>query len=230
MLPVASVLVDFDGTACAHDVAVDLLERFADPSWLELDEACERGEIGNRECLDRQATMLDAPLEEMIAFAVEHCPLDPAFASFVRWLQRNEVDVAIVSDGFGFYIPPLLEHAGVRDVRIVTNDWVAAGAQRIAYGSGHPQCVGCGTCKMAAVVDARGRGRVAFVGDGWSDRFAALYTDVLFAKRSLVGFAEAGGVAFVPWDTFDDVRAHLEGATDLPGPIDPAACPGWLLP
>jgi hypothetical protein len=62
MLPVRSVLVDFDGTACSHDVAVDVLERFGDPSWIELDEACERGEIGNRECIERQAALLTAPL------------------------------------------------------------------------------------------------------------------------------------------------------------------------
>ncbi len=230
MFPVRSVLVDFDGTACSHDVAVDVLTRYADPSWLDLDEACERGEIGNRECIDRQAAMLDAPLEEMVAFAVDHCPLDPAFASFVDWVREDGVDVAIVSDGFGFYIPPILETAGVRDVRIVTNDWTTDGPQRIAYGSGHPECVGCGTCKMAAVLEARTRGKVAFVGDGWSDRFAALYTDVLFAKRDLVAFAETDSVPFVPWDTFDDVRAHLETVTELPGPVDPAACPGWLLP
>jgi 2-hydroxy-3-keto-5-methylthiopentenyl-1-phosphate phosphatase len=227
MLPVRSVLVDFDGTACSHDVAVDVLERFGDPSWLELDEACERGEIGNRECIERQAALLTAPLDEMVAYAVDHCPLDPAFASFVRWAQGDGVDVTIVSDGFGFYIPPILEAGGVRGVRIVTNTWASGG---IAYDSGHPECIGCGTCKMAAVLEARERGPVAFVGDGWSDRFAALYTDVLFAKRSLVAFAEADSVPFVPWETFADVRGWLTTATELPGPIDPAACPGWLVP
>ena len=227
MLPVRSVLVDFDGTACSHDVAVDVLERFGDPTWLELDEACERGEIGNRECIDRQAALLDAPLDEMVAYAIEHCPLDAAFASFVRWAQDDGVDVTIVSDGFGFYIPPILEAGGVDGVRVVTNTWTTGG---IVYGSGHPSCVGCGTCKMAAVLEARERGPVAFVGDGWSDRFAALYTNVLFAKRALVAFAEADAVPFVPWETFVDVRAWLETHDELPGAVDPAACPGWLVP
>ena len=228
MLPVRSVLVDFDGTACVHDVAVDVLERFGDPSWLELDEACERGEIGNRECISRQAEMLTAPLEEMVAFAVRHCPLDPAFASFVGWARDEDADVTIVSDGFGFYVPPILEAGVVEGVRVVTNTFASGGG--IAYGSGHPSCVGCGTCKMGAVLEARERGPVAFVGDGWSDRFAALYTDVLFAKRSLVAFAEADAVPFVPWETFDDVRAWLETHAELPGAIDPETCPGWLVP
>jgi 2-hydroxy-3-keto-5-methylthiopentenyl-1-phosphate phosphatase len=228
MLPVRSVLVDFDGTACAHDVAVDVLERFGDPVWLELDEACERGEIGNRECISRQAALLTAPVDEMVAYAVEHCPLDPAFASFVGWARDGGADVTIVSDGFGFYVGPVLEAGGVDGVGVVTNTFTSGGA--IAYGSGHTSCVGCGTCKMRAVLEARERGPVAFVGDGWSDRFAALYTDVLFAKRSLVAFAQADAVPFVPWDTFADVRSWLETHDELPGAVDPATCPGWLLP
>ena len=36
MLPVRSVLVDFDGTACLHDVAEHLMDRFGDPDWRDL--------------------------------------------------------------------------------------------------------------------------------------------------------------------------------------------------
>jgi hypothetical protein len=32
MLPIGSVLVDFDGTACSHGVAEHLLIEFGDPS------------------------------------------------------------------------------------------------------------------------------------------------------------------------------------------------------
>ena len=229
MLPVASVLVDFDGTACSHDVAVDLLEHFGDPSWLELDEAAERGEIGARENISAEATMLRAPLEELTAFVLEHCELDPTFPPFVRWLQAEHVPVTIVSDGFGFYIPPLLEAAGLHDIGVVTNTWRPEADERIAFGSAHAECVGCGTCKMNVVLTARARGRVAFVGEGSSDRFAALYADVVFAKDVLVGIATADGVPFVPWDTFDDVRAHLEGGGEIPGPVNPDRCPGWRI-
>ncbi len=48
MLAVGSVLVDLDGTACAHDVAEHLLTAFGDPAWRELDLAWERGELDPR--------------------------------------------------------------------------------------------------------------------------------------------------------------------------------------
>src|SRR6185369_13667634 len=83
---------------------------------------------------------------------------------------------------------------------------------------------GCGTCKMRAVLEAPGP--VAFVGEGDSDRFGALYADIVFAKDALVAWCERDGVPFVPWEDFDDVRSRLEAALSLPGAVAPERCPG----
>jgi 2,3-diketo-5-methylthio-1-phosphopentane phosphatase len=230
VLPIGSVLVDFDGTAARHDVAVDVLTEFADPSWVELDEAEARGEIGTRECILAQVAMLDEPLERMLAFVAGHCKIDPTFPPFVQWLEGEGVPVTIVSDGFGFYVPTLLEAAGLGHVGVVTNLWSPNGEQRIAFGNGHGVCDGCGTCKMRAVLEARSAGPVAFVGEGSSDRFAALYADVVFAKDRLVDIATADGVPFLAWETFDDVRRALEDLEEIPGRVAPARCPGWRTP
>jgi 2-hydroxy-3-keto-5-methylthiopentenyl-1-phosphate phosphatase len=135
--------------------------------------------------------------------------------------------VTLVSDGFGFYIPPILRAAGLENVRVITNTWSQDGEPRIAFGNGHRECIGCGTCKMNAVLDARGRGRVAFVGEGSSDRYGALYSDVVFAKDRLVEIATADGVPFATWETFDDVRVQLESLKVIPGPVGGERCPGW---
>lgn len=229
MLPVRSVLVDFDGTACSHDAAEHLLIEFGDPSWAEYDAAWERGEIDSRRVITAQAAMLTAPLERMIEFALEHCPLDPTFAPFVRWLEDEGVAVTVASDGFGFYIPPLLASAGLGHVSVVTNTWTGNGAA-MSFGNGHRECIGCGTCKMNAVLAARERGPVAFVGEGPSDRYGALYADVAFAKDALVAICEADGVPLVPWDSFDDVRESLERLESVPGPVGGERCPGWRTP
>lgn len=227
MLPVASVLVDFDGTACLHDVAEHLLIEFGDPSWPEYDAAWERGEIGARDAILAQAAMLDAPTERLLAHALAHCPVDPTFPPFVRWLANEGVPVTIVSDGFGFYIEPLLRTAGLEHLPVITNTWSANGGAPVRFENGHGECVGCGTCKMRAVLEARTLGRVAFVGEGQSDRYGALYGDVVFAKDALVDVARSDGVPFLPWTTFDDVRRHLERLGSVPGPVGGERCPGW---
>ena len=99
---------------------------------------------------------------------------------------------------------PLLSAAGIEGVAVITNDW-AGGA--MAFPNGHPECIWCGTCKMQAVLRYRERGPVAFVGEGQTDRYGALYADVTFAKQALVAFCRADGVPFVP--------VHMDAASDL---------------
>ena len=232
MIPVRSVLVDFDGTASAVDVTQRLLNRFADPSWPGFDDAFRRGEIGLREAIQAQDRMLDADRETLLTFALEHGSLDPTFAPFIRWCESNDLDVAVVSDGFAFYVEPLLEAAGLGHVAVITNEqrWVNDRPDGLRFVNAHPSCVGCGTCKMQAVLRHAERGPVAFVGDGQTDRYAALYADVTFAKKDLVGFCLSDGVPFLPWNDFDDVRRTLESIGELPGAIAPLQCPGWTLP
>ena len=234
MVAVGAVLVDFDGTASSSDVAELLLRVFADPSWLAHDDAVDRGEIGLREAIQIQDAMLVATRDELIAYAVEHCPLDPTFAPFVDWLSATGVEVALVSDGFAFYIRPILEAAGLEHLQVISNEqvWTPDGRPAgMRFANGHPVCVGCGTCKMNAVLAYRERvGPVAFVGDGQSDRYGALYADVTFAKGELVDHCVRDGVPFVGWNDFHDVRRSLETTTSLPGAVAPVRCPGWTTP
>jgi 2-hydroxy-3-keto-5-methylthiopentenyl-1-phosphate phosphatase len=225
MTLVRSVLVDFDGTACTHDVAEHLMERFGEPEWREWDERWIRHEVDTRAAIRGQVAPFSDLHDELIAYAVAHCPLDPTFPAFARWCREHDIDVTIVSDGLGLYIPPILAANGVSDVAVVTNDW-AGGA--LAFPNGHPECDWCGTCKMLAV--QRAAGPVAFVGEGHSDRYGALYADVVFAKEELVQLCTDDGVAFRPYANFDDVRRELEATTSLPGAVAPDRCPGWHVP
>ncbi len=233
-LQVAAVLVDFDGTACLHDVAEHMLQEFGQPDWADHDDAVDRGEIGLREAITAQDAMLDADRDTLLAFAHEHCPMDPTFAPFVTWLGSLDVPVILVSDGFGFYIEPFLVAAGLADIPVITNEQVWGADRRPAsmrFGNGHPECIGCGTCKMQAVLTHRKRyGPVAFIGEGQTDRYGALYADITFAKLDLVAHCERDGVPYMPWESFDDVRAVLERGHRPPGPVAPIRCPGWTLP
>jgi 2-hydroxy-3-keto-5-methylthiopentenyl-1-phosphate phosphatase len=229
MLPVRAVLVDFDGTACMDDVSEVLLEEFGDPGWPVYDELVDRGEMGLREAGRHQSAMLTGSPEEMLAFALDRCRLDPTFPPFVSWAEERALPITVISDGFGFYIGPMLEAAGLGRLQVLTNEFVVDGERpRLDHPNGHPECRGCGTCKMLAAVQARaGLGPVAFVGEGQSDRYGALYSDIVFAKKDLVRISREDGVPFLTWETFEDVRRVLEDIDRLPGPVAPQRCPGW---
>jgi 2-hydroxy-3-keto-5-methylthiopentenyl-1-phosphate phosphatase len=227
---VGAVVVDFDGTIVSQDVSEEILRRFAPPEWWDIDLQFQRGEIGSRECLVRQASLLRGRQDDMLSFAVESHQVDPTFAPFVDWAHRAGISVSVASDGLGFYIEPMLRASGVEAMTIFTNDvGVDSEPKRFEFPFAHPVCVGCGTCKMAIVRRYRDEvGPVAFVGEGHTDRYGALYSDVVFAKKHLVEICRADGVPYLPWENFDDVRIALASLERLPGAVDPPRCPGWI--
>ena len=227
----ASVLVDFDGTASPLDGFVDLCPRFVGDDWeRHFERASWKGSATHRADMARLARLLRAPRDELLAFALDRIALDPGFAPFVRWAWERGMEVVVVSDGLGFYVAPLLEAAGLSRLPVLANALVEdAGGLALRHPSEHPRCRGCGTCKMRAVLENRGRGPVAFVGDGSSDRYAALYADVVFAKDLLARICAKDGVPFERWETFDDVRAALAERPPHVVRRGLDVCPGWTL-
>lgn len=224
-----AIVVDFDGTVCPEDISEEILRAFAPPEWWDIDLEFQRGAIGSRECLTRQAALLQGDEEEMLAFAMQR-RVEPSFAPFVEWARGVGIHVAVASDGFGFYVEPMLRAAGIEAIALHLNR-MDVGSKSFSFPSAHPVCIGCGVCKMLVVKHYRERlGRVAFVGEGHTDRYGALYADLVFAKKHLVPICEADGVRFMSWNTFDDVRAGIEAADEPEGPVAPEVCPGWRLP
>src|SRR6185295_2688771 len=141
---------------------------------------------------------------------------DPGFVPLVRRAQSAGIPVEVVSDGFGFFIGPALERLGVAELPVITaTTTFAAGRAEIAFPNGHPSCFVCGTCKRQRVLAQQAAGRaVVFIGDGESDRYAAGYADVVFAKRSLVPICVANGWPFQRWTEFAEIHAWLNELLD----------------
>ena len=233
MVSIGALIVDFDGTACLHDVGVDLLERFGTDgergdALVEVDRAFEAGAIGLRDVLTAETASLRGDDQDLLDFALSHCPLDPTFAPFAAWAASEGLPLTIVSDGFGLHVRPILASAGLAHLPVVTNTWDRGS---LVFDAAHPVCVGCGTCKKQAVERARETdGTVAFVGDGVSDRFGARYADVTFAKDELAEHCRAESIPFLPYVDFDDIRDTLVRLDTLPGSIGDEPCPGWRVP
>jgi 2-hydroxy-3-keto-5-methylthiopentenyl-1-phosphate phosphatase len=206
----AAVFLDYDGTISTQDTGVALLERFAPPAWRDIDDEYVRGEIGSRICLLDEWDLLPKDEVQLRAAAAE-VPLDPGVDGLVTALRAAGAEVAVVSDGFGFYVHERLAHLALP---IVTNDvdWTS-GALEFPNADRCCACSSCGTCKQAPIKDAKHRGRTTvMVGDGASDQKAALLADVLFAKDGLARWCDRAGVAYHPFTTLADVHAVLIGS------------------
>lgn len=206
-LPYASVFLDFDGTISTADIGLHLLERLGAPGWQEISAAYERGEIGSRECLVDEWAAIDAGEEQARAVASE-VPIDPDLGSLVTGLRDAGAEVTVVSDGFGFYVHEVCDPLGLR---VLTNavDF-STGELRFPHEDRCCPCSTCGVCKQAPIKDAGRVGReTVLVGDGASDRKAAMVADVVIAKGVLRAWCETFGIAHQPFETLADVRALL---------------------
>jgi 2-hydroxy-3-keto-5-methylthiopentenyl-1-phosphate phosphatase len=206
-LTATSVFLDFDGTISATDVGVHLLERLAGPGWRAVDAEYVAGEIGSRVCLLDEWDLLPRDADRLREVAAE-VPLDPGTEPLVDALRAAGAEVCVVSDGFGFYATERLAHLGIP---VVTNavDW-ETGRLEFPHEDRCCACSSCGTCKQAPIKAASHRGRTTvLVGDGTSDRKAALLADVVFAKGALRRWCELNGVDHLPFETLADVHAAL---------------------
>jgi 2,3-diketo-5-methylthio-1-phosphopentane phosphatase len=204
-----SVFLDFDGTISTVDVGVHVLSRAAADTWREISARFERGEIDSRECILDEWALVEGDEATLRAIAAE-VELDPDFGRLVEGLRGAGTELAVVSDGFGFYVHDACAPFGIE---VLTN---AVDFDRRELRFPHEDrccpCSSCGVCKQAPIKEAQHRGQTAvLVGDGASDRKAALLADVVFAKGPLASWCAAFDVACTPFETLGEVHRALLG-------------------
>jgi len=210
------IFCDFDGTITQRDVTDEILSELAHPSWREVEQEWVRGQIGSRECLERQMALVETTAEQFHAL-LDSIPIDPHFFSFYSFTQAHRLPFYVVSDGFDYVIRRILKRSGVNGpLRNGTHLFSSAlrleGSRLIPSFpfSAEPCEHGCGTCKAAVIRRlSSGQHPIVFIGDGLSDRFAVEVSDVVFAKSRLLTYCREGRIACQSYQTFAEVEEGL---------------------
>jgi 2-hydroxy-3-keto-5-methylthiopentenyl-1-phosphate phosphatase len=215
-VPPLVVLIDFDGTIARADVSDEVMYRFVDrAAWAPLEAAYLRGDIGSRTLLTRQAALLHGDMTEVAGIG-ETEELDPFFIPFVAAMRERGVPIEVVSDGFGFFVRPALARMDLAALPVFTaRTTFAGGTARIDFPDGHPTCRVCGTCKRERILRHQAAGQfVVFVGDGFSDLYAAAHADLVYAKDHLAELCAGQGWPYRPWASFEDIQAEILALLD----------------
>jgi 2-hydroxy-3-keto-5-methylthiopentenyl-1-phosphate phosphatase len=200
-----TLILDWDGTVTVDDTLILALREFGNwQVYLEAAAALARGEITLHEEIRRDAESIRTPIEEVVAWLVEHLELRPGFHELAETHRP-----VIVSSNFRQLIEPILAREGVElEVRANDVEWEPRG-WRATFRNGDV-CGTCGEpCKRADVTSADAIGGVVYVGDGYSDRCAAQAADRIFARDGLARYLDEQRVAYMPFDDLHDVARSL---------------------
>jgi 2-hydroxy-3-keto-5-methylthiopentenyl-1-phosphate phosphatase len=204
-----SIVLDYDGTVTESDLLDRVAKEFGDPAvYQEVEDGLDEGRLPLREVIMREFLPVTAPLEEVVAWVLEHARVRPGFAEFVSSARAGGWDVHIVSSGFHELIEPVLEREDV-EVPVHANRVDPRPDGWVVQWNYPDDCDECGESCKRTLLPA---GEVVYVGDGYSDRCAAQAADRVFAPAGLARYLAGRGV---PFEQFDDFRTL---ARDLCGP------------
>jgi 2-hydroxy-3-keto-5-methylthiopentenyl-1-phosphate phosphatase len=201
-----SVVLDYDGTVTESDLLDRVAKEFGDPAvYQEVEDGLDEGRMPLREVITREFAPVTAPLDEVVTWVLEHAKLRAGFADFVREARAAGWDVHIVSSGFHELIEPVLAREGV-EVSLHANRVDPRPEGWVVDWRYPDDCEECGeSCKRSLLPP----GEVVYVGDGYSDRCAALASDRVFATAGLARYLAGRGVPFEPFSDFHALSQAL---------------------
>ncbi|HEY2787931.1 MAG TPA: HAD-IB family phosphatase, partial [Gaiellales bacterium] len=207
------IVVDFDGTITDRDTQDGLLERYAPEAYEEAERGLVEGRLTLRECMTMEFMQVRGEHEALVAEAVAEARVRPGFARFVRAAEAAGHGLVVVSGGFESIIRPILAREGAEHLPVIAHEarFTPEGTT-IEFRHG-ADCAVCGQECKRSVVDGLRNGRpVAYIGDGYSDQCAAVAADRRFARHALARDLDKLGLAYTPFDDFDDIREALLGS------------------
>jgi 2-hydroxy-3-keto-5-methylthiopentenyl-1-phosphate phosphatase len=196
--PSPRLVLDWDGTVTAQDTLHVAIAHFGDVGVFRRLEEEHGRSLTIHEVIAVEMETITAPLAEVTAYLVEHVPVRDGFRELVE-----QHDPLIVSAGFVELIEPVLLREGV-EARVLANRLDPSPQGWRAVFRDDTPCTVCGEpCKRAAVL--AGGDDVVFVGDGVSDRCAALAARRVFARDGLARWLDEQGVRYEPFEDLNDI-------------------------
>jgi 2-hydroxy-3-keto-5-methylthiopentenyl-1-phosphate phosphatase len=195
------LFVDWDGTVTVQDSLVQVIHEFGDPALLAELEPRVGVDLTLHEEIAAEFAAITAPLEDVVSWVLEHVEVRPGLH------ELAELRPTIVSAGFHELIGPVLLREGV-ELPVLANTVEARRDGWVVLWRDEAVCDTCGEpCKRGGLASEP----YVYVGDGYSDRCAALAADRIFARDSLARHLDGLGVACERFDDLGDVATLLRG-------------------
>ncbi len=196
------VVLDWDGTVTVDDSLVQVIHAFGDPKLLAELEPRVGVDLTLHEEIALEFAAITAPLGEVAGWVVQHVEVRPGLAE----LAADEPTV--ISVGFHELIEPVLAREGV-ELEVLAN---RVDARPDGWCVRFRDETACGTCGEPCKRGGLAGEPYVYVGDGYSDRCAALAADRVFARDGLARYLDERAFPYEPFEDLHEV-ARLVGAS-----------------
>ena len=198
------LVLDWDGTVTDRDTLELVIEHFGDIATYRRTGVLMGRSLTHDDALAASFATVTAPLGDVVDWLLATVRLRAGFHELV---ERHRP--LIVSSGFHELIDPVLRRECVHVELLANNVEARRDGWRIRFHR-RARCDECGEpCKRAALPS----GEVVYVGDGYSDRCAALAATRVFATSALARFLEERAIPYEPFDDLRDVVRALSPET-----------------
>lgn len=208
-----ALVSDFDGTASIKDVGDAIVRTFVGPNcWADVDASISRQELTTKDAYEIVYAKMSVSDRALNDFVLQFA-LDPAFETAVRLFSDRGLPVLILSDGFDYYIDRILKRDGLEWLPHIANHLNIEGlkARPSFPHHGMLDCFRCANCKTYHLQQLHAQGyKIAYFGDGHTDRCAAKSADLIFAKDYLARYLSRNGIDFIPFNSYSDALPTLK--------------------
>jgi 2-hydroxy-3-keto-5-methylthiopentenyl-1-phosphate phosphatase len=195
------LVLDWDGTVTERDTLGLVVGWFGDDTTYRRNGQLMGRSLTHDQALASSFATVRASLPEVVDRLLGEVRLRPGFRALV---ERHRP--LVISSGFRELIEPVLAREDVEVELLANRVHARPEGWRIRFRD-HAVCTACGEpCKRSSLPP----GDVAYAGDGYSDRCAALAATRVFATGALAEWLHGRGVAFERFDDFYDVLAVLD--------------------
>ncbi|MBU0561897.1 MAG: MtnX-like HAD-IB family phosphatase [Bacteroidetes bacterium] len=207
------IFIDFDGTITKKDVGEEIILNFGDPEKaFKLIELWMADKLNSGELwLKLYETIKSLDEIEFNKF-LNSFEIDDYFQDFISFCKENDLEVVVLSDGFDYYISRILFNSKLDDLPAYSNKLKINYPSDFSLEFPHSdsECTQCANCKRNHIINNSSEDDFTiYIGDGYSDKCPAQFTDYIFAKRSLLKFCDANRISYFPFNNFKDVMERV---------------------
>ena len=203
MKKITSIYCDFDGTITKKDTVNTFFDMYASPKWLESEERWINGEITSRENAVMQVSLLNNVSKIQLDDFIDSIEIDDYFLDFVKYINKENIKLTILSDGFDLFIEKTLAKYNLQNIPFYANKLIYDNGQfNIDFPFYNINCkIGAGMCKCNKIKEEK----FCYIGDGTSDLCVARKADLLFATKNLHKFCKKNNINHTPFDSFCNI-------------------------